>query len=257
MSGQLAVSGLSVSFGGVPVLAGVSLTLGRAESLSIVGESGSGKSTLAMAIAGLLPPDAAVSGTIDWQASGRPPRCGPDVGVIFQDPAGSLDPVMPAGSQIAEVARANLGVPAGEARRMAREMLVRVGFPDPDPFLSAFSHQLSGGQAQRIAIACALAARPKLLIADEATSALDTIVQAEIASLLERLVAEEGLSLLFITHDLALARRMSGRVAVLRAGHIVREGPFDDVLRDPGDAYVRRLLDSRIGLSDPPLAARP
>ena len=171
-------------------LDGISLDLGEGERLAVIGESGSGKSTLALAIAGLLPSTAHVSGQIEWPGLGRQPVSGRDIGFVFQDPGASLDPVMQVGAQIAEVVRAHLGFGRGAAHDKAVELIGRVQLPDPATLASAYPHQLSGGQRQRIAIAAAIAAGPKLLIADEPTSALDTIVQAEIVALID--AAGEG-----------------------------------------------------------------
>lgn len=249
----LSIANLSVRYAQAPsaALENMSLDIDTGETLCVVGESGSGKSTLATAIMGLLPRDASVSGIINWQDSRRPPRRGREVGMVFQDPVGSLDPVMTAGGQISEVAKSNLGLSGEGSRSHAHDLLRRVGFEAPEPIFAAYPHQLSGGQAQRVAIACALAAKPKLMIADESTSALDTLVQAGVVALLRRLVAEEALSLIFITHDLALARQIGNRVMVLEAGKIARTGDFDDLLRNPGSPYVEKLLRSRIGLTSP------
>lgn len=258
MSAQLHISGLGVAYGPgqPPALSGISFEQRAGESLCIVGESGSGKSTLALAIAGLLPPGAERTGQIGWRDTDRLPRCGSEVGLIFQDPAGSLDPVMSVGRQVAEVAHSagDLDWPAADL--IARELLTDVGFREPGSISGAFAHQLSGGQAQRVAIACALAAKPRLLIADEATNALDTIVQAEIVALLRRLREEQHLSLLFITHDLALARSMAERVLILRRGKTIFDGPFDDMSARPQDEYISRLLSAHIWLDGPRLVER-
>ena len=164
---------------------------------------------------------------------------------------------MPVGRQVAEVARAHLGLSWRQAQERARELLARVRLPEPDAVQHAFLHQLSGGQKQRVAIAAAIAARPKLLIADEATSALDTIVQAEIVALIRQLVAEDGLTLLFISHDIALASELADRIAVFRAGRMVEIGAAAAIVTRPGEAYTRALLDAHIGLDAAPLVARP
>jgi peptide/nickel transport system ATP-binding protein len=247
--------GLAVSYAGArrPALAGVDLDIGRGERLAVIGESGSGKSTLALALAGLLPDDATVAGRIDWPGLGHPPRPGRDIGFVFQDAGASLNPVRRVGAQVAEVARAHLGLSRQAARGHALDLFQRVRLPDPHAAARAFPHQLSGGQRQRVAIAAAIAAGPTLLIADEPTSALDTIVQAQIVALLDELVAEAGMTLVFITHDIALASGFADRVGVLDRGRLVEAGATERVLAAPRDACTRMLLGCHIGLDTPPL----
>ncbi|OBQ64510.1 ABC transporter ATP-binding protein [Mesorhizobium erdmanii] len=238
--------------GKVTALRSVSLDIMAGERLAIIGESGSGKSTLALAIAELLPSSSA-DGRIEWPGLGRTPLLGRDIGFVFQDPSASLDPVMTIGKQIAEVARTHLGLNWSQAYAKARNLLERVRLPDPDAALHAFPHQLSGGQKQRVAIAAAIAAGPKLLIADEATSALDTIVQTEIVALIRQLVAEDGMTLLFISHDIALAAELAERIAVFRHGRLVELGTTARIVGAPTQAYTRALLDAHIGLDAAPL----
>ncbi len=233
----------------VPALHGVSLDLLPGRRLGIIGESGSGKSTLARAIAGLLPRDAEVTGEITWSGIDRRPLAGCDIGYVFQDAGASLDPVMRVGEQVAEVARTHLGVSWSQARDHARESFAQVRLPDPSTIAQAYPHQLSGGQKQRVAIAAAIVAKPSLLIADEATSALDTIVQAEIAALLARLVAESSMSLIFITHDIALASLLADRILVLRDGSEVEQGPTGEIVNRPQAAYTRELLAAHLDLN--------
>ncbi|TIT38216.1 MAG: ABC transporter ATP-binding protein [Mesorhizobium sp.] len=249
------------------------MDLHAGQRLAIIGESGSGKSTLALAIAGLLPLSSKIEGSIEWFSLPRldaverrtpkshsgqnlTPLLGRDIGFVFQDPSASLDPVMTIGKQIAEVARTHLGLTWQQAYAKARTLLERVRLPDPDSALRAFPHQLSGGQKQRVAIAAAIAAGPKLLIADEATSALDTIVQAEIVALIRRLVAEDGMTLLFISHDIALAAELAERIAVFRHGQLVELGKTAQMIDAPAQAYTRALLDAHIGLDAQPLLNR-
>ncbi|QND56834.1 ABC transporter ATP-binding protein [Mesorhizobium huakuii] len=240
----------------VAALKDLSFDILAGERLAIIGESGSGKSTLALAIAGLLPASSAVGGKIEWPGLGRAPLPGRDIGFVFQDPSASLDPVMTIGKQIAEVARTHLGLSWPQAYAKAKTLLERVRLPDPDSALHAFPHQLSGGQKQRVAIAAAIAAGPKLLIADEATSALDTIVQAEIVALIRQLVAEDGMTLLFISHDIALAAELAERIAVFRHGQLVELGATAQIVSAPTQAYTRTLLDAHIGLDAAPLLNR-
>ncbi|QKD06191.1 ABC transporter ATP-binding protein [Mesorhizobium loti R88b] len=187
---------------------------------------------------------------------GGVPLGGRDIGFVFQDPSASLDPVMTVGKQIAEVARTHLSLSWPQAYAKAKTLLERVRLPDPDSALHAFPHQLSGGQKQRVAIAAAIAAGPKLLIADEATSALDTIVQAEIVALIRRLVAEDSMTLLFISHDIALAAELAERIAVFRHGQLVELGTTAQIVGAPTQVYTRALLDAHIGLDAEPLLNR-
>ncbi len=248
----LSIRDLSVAYGtGPAALENISLAMAAGERLAIIGESGSGKSTLALAIAGLLPADARVDGRIDW--AGARPELGRDIGFVFQDPGASLDPVLTIGEQVAEAARARPGVSWAAAYKIAESLLERVRLPDPARALRAYPHQLSGGQRQRVAIAAAIAAGPRLLIADEATSALDMVVQAEIVALLDQLVREDGMSLLLITHDMALASGLAARLAVFEKAHLVEEGPAERVLRAPASDYTRRLIRAHIGLDAPTL----
>ena len=186
----------------------------------------------------------------------RQPLPGRDIGFVFQDPSASLDPVMAVGKQIAEVARTHLGLDWPQAYARAKHLLERVRLPDPASAIRAFPHQLSGGQKQRVAIAAAIAAGPKLLIADEATSALDTIVQAEIVALIRQLVIEDGMTLLFISHDIALAAELAERIAVFRHGEVIEIGSTEQIVNAPRHAYTRSLLDAHLGLDAAPLLRR-
>ncbi|MER8518053.1 ABC transporter ATP-binding protein [Mesorhizobium sp. M0644] len=212
----------------------------------------------------ISPLEGEMSGRTEGGATGRQPASlrdhapigGRDIGFIFQDPSASLDPVMPIGKQIAEVACTHLSLSWRDAYAKAKTLLERVRLPDPDAALCAFPHQLSGGQKQRVAIAAAIAAGPKLLIADEATSALDTIVQAEIVGLIRRLVAEDGMTLLFISHDIALAAELAERIAVFRHGELLELGSTAQIVNAPRHAYTRVLLDAHLGLDAEPLLRR-
>ncbi|CDX32857.1 Glutathione import ATP-binding protein GsiA (fragment) [Mesorhizobium sp. ORS 3359] len=163
---------------------------------------------------------------------------------------------MPVGKQIAEVARTHLHLTWREAIAKAKTLLERVRLPNPDATLRAYPHQLSGGQKQRVAIAAAIAAGPKLLIADEATSALDTIVQAEIVALIRRLVSEDGMTLIFISHDIALATSLADRIAVLRHGELIELSGTSQIVNAPRHAYTHSLLDAHLGLDAEPLLDR-
>ncbi|MCE8433428.1 ABC transporter ATP-binding protein [Rhodovulum sulfidophilum] len=253
MTPLLTLTALGIRYPGArpPALSDLGLALFAGEKLAVIGESGSGKSTLARALAGLLPAGTEVSGRIDWT---EPlPRPGRDIGYVFQDPGGSLNPLLSVGRHLDEVLRTHLPLSRKAARTRAAELLERVRIPDPDRALAAYPHQFSGGQRQRIAIALAIAAGPRLLIADEATSALDVLVQAEIAELLRGLVEAGGMTLLFITHDMALAGGLADRIAVLHDGRLIETGPAARVLHRPREAYTRTLLAAHLDLSSPRL----
>lgn len=249
------VRGLSVHYERDAALESIDLDVLRGERLALIGESGSGKSTFARALAGLLPKSARIKGDITWPALGHAPLPGRDFGFVFQDPGTSLNPVLTIGEQVAEAARQHLGLDWRRAYARAEELLERVRIPQPSSAMRAFPHQLSGGQRQRVAIAAVIAAKPTFLIADEATSALDVVVQAEIANLLDGLVREEDMTLLFITHDIALASGFADRIAVFRNGELVEAGPIRSVLSSPADSYTAALIASHRDLSTPPLIA--
>lgn len=250
---MLALHDVTVRWPGAAVTAlrGIGLTLAAREKLALLGESGSGKSTLARTVAGLLPKGAQVTGQLDW-ADG-PPRPGRDIGYVFQDPAGSLNPLLSIGAHLAEVLRSHLPLTRAAARTRAAELLAMVRVPQPEAALDAFPHQFSGGQLQRIAIALAMAAGPRLLIADEATSALDMLVQAEIVALLADLTARQGMSLLFITHDMALAGTLADRIAVMHDGQLIEVGEARQILSAPAQPYTRSLLAAHLDLDSPRL----
>ncbi len=243
----LAVDGLGVAYRGVAALADVSLRLAAGRRLAVLGESGSGKSTLALAVCGLLRAGTAVFGSIAFPGLGAP-VLGRDIGVVFQDPGGSLNPVLTIGEQIAEVAVVHRGRTWQAARAEAARLLDRMGIADATAALRRHPHEFSGGQRQRIALAAALAADPLMLVADEPTSALDTVVQHQMVELLDGLVRERGLTLLFVTHDIALASQLGEEVAVLFGGRLMEAGPVRAVLRAPAHAYTRALLASRLDL---------
>ncbi|MGH9816317.1 MAG: ABC transporter ATP-binding protein, partial [Candidatus Acidiferrales bacterium] len=241
----------------------VSLALAVGEAVALVGESGSGKTMLALALMGLLPPGARVTGEAQFtQAGGALNLCaladgqmralrGRDLAMIFQEPMTALNPVMRVGAQIAEAVRVHhRGLARSEVRQRAIAALARAAVPDPESRARQYPHQLSGGLRQRAMIAMTLAggfgqngaAGPRLLIADEPTTALDVTVQKQILHLLARLRAELGMALLFITHDLGVAAQIAERIAVMYAGHIVEHGPSDRVLRAPLHPYTQGLL---------------
>ncbi|EYR82000.1 ABC-type dipeptide/oligopeptide/nickel transport system ATPase component [Shinella sp. DD12] len=248
------VKNLSVTYRGqeTPALRDLDLPIRVGERLAIIGESGSGKSTFARALAGLLPDGAEMEGRVHWTGSAAP-RAGRDLGYVLQDPSASLNPVLTIGEQVAEGARRHLGLSWPEACARALDMLERVHLPEPKKLLDAYPHQLSGGQRQRVAIAAALAARPGLLIADEPTSALDMVVQAEIVALLDELVRAAGMTLVFITHDIALAAGFADRVAIFKDGALVETGPAAAVLAAPHATYTKQLVASHRDLASTPL----
>lgn len=245
-----ALNNLSVRYGDVDALQNITFDIKAGEKLAIIGESGSGKSTLAYALAGLLPSNSELSGRIDWFGFADSPRAGRDIGFVFQNPSASFDPVMTIGNQLAEIIVTHQGLTKQQARAHAAELLDLVQIPEPKAALNRYPHQLSGGQQQRAAIAMAIAGNPKLLIADEATSALDTIVQSEIIALLEGLVSQVQMTLLFITHDIALASQFADRLAVFKQAHLVEIGARVQVLNNPQHDYTKMLMTHCLTLDD-------
>ncbi|MCY7308291.1 MAG: ABC transporter ATP-binding protein [Rhodoferax sp.] len=233
----------------------VGFSLAPGGRLALLGETGSGKSVSMMAVAGLLPDNARVRGSIRWPSLAGPPQLGRDVGMVFQDPMSSLNPVLSIGEQIAEVGMTHLGHDRSQALHHVRSLLERVGIEATDSRLAAYPHQLSGGQRQRVAIAMAIAAGPKLLIADEPTTALDTIVQAQIMALIDTLVRDAGMALLLVTHDIALARSIARHGVVLRHGTVVEQASMDDIVARPTNPYTQSLIAASLDV-DRPVPAR-
>jgi peptide/nickel transport system ATP-binding protein len=242
---------------------GISFTVPRNATVALVGESGSGKSVSSLAVMGLLDPAAAIVDpassicfdgrellALDGKA--RRALCGKDIAMIFQEPMSSLNPVFTVGAQIAEVLRLHLKMSAAQARRRTLELLEEVGLPEPAVRIDAYPSQLSGGQQQRVMIAMAIACEPKLLIADEPTTALDVTIQNQILELIASLQKRHAMSVLFITHDLALVAEIADQVIVMRNGEVREAGLAREVLTAPADAYTRALLACR-----PRLDARP
>ncbi|PQZ76977.1 ABC transporter ATP-binding protein, partial [Brevundimonas sp. MYb31] len=246
----LDIRDLSLSIGSTPILKNVNLSVGPGEILGLVGESGSGKSMTALAVLGLTPPRATMTGEIrlNGQIISNAPDAalqkvrGRDVGIIFQEPMTALNPVMTIGDQVAETVRLHKGASRKEALAVARSVLDRVGLPAERFPLSRYPHELSGGQRQRVAIAIAIALTPKLLIADEATTALDVTTQAQVLDLLKRLVREDGMGLILITHDLAVVAETADRVAVMKDGELVEEAPVARIRTGMTHPYSQRLL---------------
>jgi len=254
----LRVEDLSIGFGGRAVVHGISFEIGAGETLGLVGESGSGKSATSLALLRLLPPEASVDGKVLFTASAEASidllelpepemrrRRGRDLAMIFQEPMTALNPVMRVGAQIAEAVRVHQPRLSGrEVDRVVLEAMREVALPDPERRIRDYPHQFSGGQRQRILIAMAIVKRPKLLIADEPTTALDVTVQAQILALLRELRRTHGLSMLFISHDLAVVAQVADRVAVMQHGRIVEQAEVGELFRNPQHPYTRKLLAS-------------
>ncbi len=249
-SDGLEVRDLVVEIDGRRVVDGVSFDIPDGSRLGLIGESGSGKSLTALAILGLLPEGAQASGSIRWEGTeliGLSDRelarlRGDEIGIVFQEPRTALNPIRTVGRQIAESIRIHEGIGRREARERAIEEAARVRLPDPAGIVDRYPHQLSGGQRQRVAMAMALACRPRLLIADEPTTALDVTIQAEILDLLLRLVEEEGMSLAFITHDLAVLAQVATDGVVLEHGRVVEHAPVSTLLTAPSSPVTQGLL---------------
>ncbi|WP_037289736.1 nickel ABC transporter ATP-binding protein NikE [Saccharibacillus sacchari] len=249
-------------------LKSVDFTLHQGEILSLLGESGSGKSTIAKALLGLLSPSAIVRSGI-LSLSGQTPIDlsqpsknwngirGREIAMLFQDARLALNPMMKIRDHFRETLLAHRLASKEQIRSISEQGLARLGFSDPSTVLNAYPHELSGGMCQRVCLALTLCLRPQVLIADEPTSALDTVNQREVLDLLQSLQRELGLSVLLITHDIALAEALSHRVLVLNEGHIVESGPTSQVLREPSHDYTRRLLSSRNLTSDAEASSSP
>ena len=269
----LSVKDLRIAFSGREAVRGISFDIAPGETLGLVGESGSGKSATSLALLRLLPPSAAISGSVrlslaakdvsQTQVRGSGPGApdfdellvlpeeamrrhrGQSIAMIFQEPMTALNPVMKVGRQIAEALLAHAPrTPRAQVRERVLAAMREVGLPDPERRMEDYPHQFSGGQRQRIVIAMALICKPRLLIADECTTALDVTVQAQILELLKTLKREHNLSILFISHDLAVVAQVADRVAVMRHGEIVEQGSVSQVLTRPQHDYTRNLLAS-------------
>jgi len=253
----LAVERLRVEFptrsGTLVAVDGVSLSIAPGEVLGVVGESGAGKSLTGAAIIGLIdPPGRIGSGEvrlddrrIDNLGSEAMRRVrGREIGAVFQDPLTSLNPLYTIGHQLVETITTHLELSPREAKRRALDLLGEVGIPAPERRFNHYPHQFSGGMRQRVVIALALAAKPKLIIADEPTTALDVSIQAQIIALLKRLCREHGAAVMLITHDMGVIAETADRVAVMYAGRVVEVGPVADVIHRPQHPYTKGLMGS-------------
>jgi peptide/nickel transport system ATP-binding protein len=247
---------------------GVSFDIPENSTVALVGESGSGKSVTAMSVLNLLPDNAQRQGRILWRgsaASGGTQRDllqtslrelqglrGKEIACVFQDPMSSLNPVLDVGRQLTEPLMKHLGLSARQALARAEELLGEVGIPEPRRRLASYPHEMSGGQQQRVMIAMALACEPRLLIADEPTTALDVTIQRQILELLGKLERTHKMSVLFISHDLALVGEIADSVVVMRHGLIREQGPVADIFERPQDDYTKALLACRPSLEGNP-----
>jgi peptide/nickel transport system ATP-binding protein len=231
----------------------VSFSIAQGEVLGVVGESGAGKSLTGAAIIGLLEPPGRIAGGEIWLDGRRIDQLpydqmrrirGREIGAIFQDPLTSLNPLFTVGQQLVETILTHLPVSAGEARRRAIELLTATGIPAPERRIDQFPHQFSGGMRQRVVIALALAAEPKLVIADEPTTALDVSIQAQIITLLKKVCGDHGTAVMLITHDMGVIAETADRVAVMYAGRVVEIGPVADVIHRPQHPYTIGLMGS-------------
>jgi len=231
----------------------VSFDIDPGEILGVVGESGAGKSLTGAAIIGLLEPPGRVAGgeiRFEGQRIDNLPRekmrsiRGRRIGAIFQDPLTSLNPLYSVGRQLTETIRTHLPVSAAEARQRAIRLLQETGIPAAEQRIDQYPHQFSGGMRQRVVIALALAAEPKLIVADEPTTALDVSIQAQIISLLKRLCKEHGAAVMLVTHDMGVIAETCDRVAVLYAGRVAEIGPVHEVIHRPAHPYTRGLMGS-------------
>ena len=247
----LDIHGLSVSFGGVPVVRGLDLRLEKGRTMCLVGESGSGKSMTAFSIMRLVPEPGRIEASsllFDGEDLLKLPekamrsRRGRDISMIFQEPMTSLNPVLRIGRQIAEPLELHQGLSRREALAKAVELMSLVGIPDAANRLNDWPHQFSGGMRQRVMIAMALACSPRLLLADEPTTALDITIQGQILRLLSRLARERDMAVLLITHDLGVVAEAADDVAVMYAGELVEQAPAKDFFESPRHPYSQGLM---------------
>ena len=256
----LEVSGLTVTTGRSPLVAGLELTIEPGERVGLIGESGSGKSLTCLSILGLLPSNLQASGSLrldgvqhDLLRAGEQTWSslrGKRMSMIFQEPMTALNPLMKVGKQVTESMTVH-GRPTAEARRRTLELLGQVGLPDPAVAAQAYPHQLSGGQRQRVMLSMAMANSPDLLLADEPTTALDVTVQAQVLDLMRQQVRDHNTALLFITHDLAVVSGMCERVLIMRNGEVLETGTIDRVFSAPEHSYTRGLLAASALSTDP------
>ena len=249
----LDVTNLSVSTDdGRELVRPLTFDLAAGERLGLIGESGSGKSLTSLAITGLLATGLTSSGSVKLAgtevigAAERTlmPLRGSTAAVVFQEPLSSLDPLMRLGKQLEEPLHRHQGLRGADLRKAVLDAFAEVSLPDPERIARSYPFEVSGGQRQRVAIAMALACRPSLLIADEPTTALDVTVQADVLDLLDRVIADRGMALLFISHDLAVVSRMTDQVIVLKNGEAVESGPLATVLAAPRHPYTAELVRS-------------
>lgn len=256
----LTIQDLNVTINDAPILKSVSLCVKPGEIVAITGESGSGKSMTALSVLSLLPTNAQISGHIHLDAVDLTRRSeaelcqirGRDIGMVFQEPMTALNPVQTIGAQVAEALQIHMGISKTAALEQAKELLKRVGLAMP---ASRYPHELSGGQRQRVVIAIAVACQPKLLIADEPTTALDVTTQARILALLKDLVADLGMGLLLITHDLAVVAELADQIVVMKKGVVVESGPTQKLLSAMEHPYTRALFAASAHQVDLPPAS--
>jgi oligopeptide/dipeptide ABC transporter ATP-binding protein len=260
----LAVENLKTHFftrrGVVKAVAGVSFSLDKGRILGLVGESGAGKSITGFSILGLIdPPGRIVDGKIRFEGENLLEKSeaqmekirGDRISMVFQDPQTSLDPVFTVGYQIAETLKIHRGMGSAEARNQAVELLRLVGIPSPENRLDEYPHQFSGGMRQRVIIAIAMATDPELIIADEPTTALDVTIQAQVLTLMRRLVLDKGTAMILITHDIALVGQFCDTICVMYAGRLVERGTKAQVISSPSHPYTQGLIASIPGSQAP------
>ncbi len=251
----LSVRNLKVEFasrrGTLRAIDGVSFDIAKGEVLGVVGESGAGKSVTGLSVIGLIDPPGRIAGGEIRLAGLRIDNLRPEemrrirgkrIGMIFQDPLTSLNPLYRVGDQIVETIRTHLNLSEAAARRRAIDLLAEVGIPAPEKRIDGYPHEFSGGMRQRVVIALAICAEPELIIADEPTTALDVSVQAQIISLIKRLGRDHGTAVMLVTHDMGVIAETSDRVAVMYAGRIAEIGPVQDVVKNPLHPYAKGLM---------------